>query len=453
MNSYYSIQLLEHDKKHSYHVWRTWGRVGTTIGSNKLQTFRSVGSAMAAFEEVFHEKTGFPFSQRKSAQKVPGKFFPIEIQYAAPAPLPSASSSAVASKLDSRVQSVIKMIFDLETIKQAMMEMEIDLDQMPLGQLTRSHINKGFSVLTELQSVLGEMTDANDPTTQVKLLDLTNRFYSIIPHKHGIRGVQPLSTQEQLKQKITMMNTLLDIEVATSLLATSDRDMEEEINELDRHYRSLKCQLQPLEESDRLSLIKTYVNNTHAPTHSNYSLEVLDAFEVVREGEESRYVAMPNRMLLWHGSRLTNWAGILSQGLRIAPPEAPVTGYMFGKGVYFADMVSKSANYCFTSRDSNVGFLVLCEVSLGTSTEKLQADSSLSKATLPEGCQSTKGVGKTCPDPSMELTIEEDLKVPIGTPFENPKHKGPLLYNEFIVYDVSQVKMRYLVKVKFNYHR
>ena len=45
-------------------------------------------------------------------------------------------------------------------------------------------------------------------------------------------------------------------------------------------------------------------------------------------------------MLLWHGSRLTNWVGILSKGLRIAPPEAPVTGYMFGKGVYFADMVS-----------------------------------------------------------------------------------------------------------------
>ena len=33
-------------------------------------------------------------------------------------------------------------------------------------------------------------------------------------------------------------------------------------------------------------------------------------------------------MLLWHGSRITNMAGILGQGLRIAPPEAPVTGYM-----------------------------------------------------------------------------------------------------------------------------
>lgn len=70
-------------------------------------------------------------------------------------------------------------------------------------------------------------------------------------------------------------------------------------------------------------------------------------------------------MLLWHGSRLTNFVGILSQGLRIAPPEAPVTGYMFGKGVYFADMVTKSANYCFTSRENNVALMLLCEVALG----------------------------------------------------------------------------------------
>lgn len=62
------------------------------------------------------------------------------------------------------------------------------------------------------------------------------------------------------------------------------------------------------------------------------------------EGEDERYgkfSKLHNKQLLWHGSRLTNWVGILSQGLRIAPPEAPVTGYMFGKGVYFADMVSK----------------------------------------------------------------------------------------------------------------
>ena len=38
---------------------------------------------------------------------------------------------------------------------------------------------------------------------------------------------------------------------------------------------------------------------------------------------------------------------------------------MFGKGVYFADMVSKSANYCKATKDDNVGLLLLCDVALG----------------------------------------------------------------------------------------
>ncbi len=57
--------------------------------------------------------------------------------------------------------------------------------------------------------------------------------------------------------------------------------------------------------------------------------------KIPRPGEKERWKPwekMDNRQLLWHGSRMTNWIGILSQGLRIAPPEAPVTGYMFGKG-------------------------------------------------------------------------------------------------------------------------
>ena len=47
-------------------------------------------------------------------------------------------------------------------------------------------------------------------------------------------------------------------------------------------------------------------------------------------------------MLLWHGSRLTNWVGILSQGLRIAPPEAPVTGYM----VRIVETAMASERFC-----------------------------------------------------------------------------------------------------------
>jgi len=66
-------------------------------------------------------------------------------------------------------------------------------------------------------------------------------------------------------------------------------------------------------------------------------------------------------MLLWHGSRVSNFVGILSQGLRIAPPEAPVSGYLFGKGIYLADMAEKSINYC-RSYGQDSALILLIEV-------------------------------------------------------------------------------------------
>ena len=68
---------------------------------------------------------------------------------------------------------------------------------------------------------------------------------------------------------------------------------------------------------------------THAPTHTGFSLTLRDAFALRREGEAERYEPykeLPGRTLLWHGSRLTNFVGILRNGLRVAPKEAPVTG-------------------------------------------------------------------------------------------------------------------------------
>jgi len=46
------------------------------------------------------------------------------------------------------------------------------------------------------------------------------------------------------------------------------------------------------------------VENTHAPTHIAYKLEVEDIFDVSRAGENDRFAPFatnPNRMLLWHG--------------------------------------------------------------------------------------------------------------------------------------------------------
>lgn len=68
-------------------------------------------------------------------------------------------------------------------------------------------------------------------------------------------------------------------------------------------------------------------------------MKIGEIYEVVRPTEQSAFnKKIGNNLLLWHGSRVSNFVGILSQGLRIAPPEAPVSGYLFGKGIYLADM-------------------------------------------------------------------------------------------------------------------
>lgn len=200
-------------------------------------------------------------------------------------------------------------------------------------------------------------------------------------------------------------------------------------------------------------IIEEYINNTHAETHRTYSLELKQVFKLHNDDENDRFLkSIPNRMLLWHGSRLTNFVGILSQGLRIAPPEAPVTGYMFGKGVYFADMVSKSANYCFTNPNNPEGLLLLCDVALGETNDKLQAD--YNAANLPPGKHSTKGVGKTYP-PRTSYVELDGIQVPIGRPIHDAASgvAYSLLYNEYIVYDVKQVRLKYLLRVNFKYRR
>jgi len=180
---------------------------------------------------------------------------------------------------------------------------------------------------------------------------------------------------------------------------------------------------------------------------------------VEREGEKERFEAMgwaslPNHKLLWHGSRLTNYVGILSQGLRIAPKEAPVTGYFLGKGVYFADIVSKSAGYCRTKKEGDkevIGFLLLCDVALGRCFQ-LAHGKFIGKEDLDEaGYHSTKGCGEYGPEAGYDTEFEPGLVVPLGREKRTKVMVSELQHNEYIIYDTNPIHVRYLVKVRFNY--
>lgn len=441
-NSYYKLQILKHDHQEKYHLFRSWGRIGTTIGGNKLEGM-PLEDCIQEFESLYEEKTGNQWQNREHFVKMPKFMYPIDIDHGDQEV--ASLDSDIKSNLEEPIQNLMRLIFDVAEMKKVMLEFEIDMDKMPLGKLSKKQIEKAYAVLTELQEILKK--SSIDRTT---LIDASNRFYTLIPHNFGISGPKVLETSEEIKNKCDMLDALLEMEVAYNLLC--DKTDEKE-NPLDSHYKQLKTDINVLTKtSEEFKMIEKYVKNTHAATHMQYTLEIDEVFVIKRHGEEQRFKPfkkLPNRKLLWHGSRTTNYAGILSQGLRIAPPEAPVTGYMFGKGIYFADMVSKSANYCCTHSQNPTGLLLLCEVALGNMYEKYQAEY-IEK--LPKGKHSTVGRGETHPDPQKVHKTEDGVEVPYGKGVPaNHNKTSALLYNEYIVYDVAQVKVRYLVRTNFKY--
>lgn len=120
---------------------------------------------------------------------------------------------------------------------------------------------------------------------------------------------------------------------------------------------------------------------------------------------------------------------------------------MFGKGIYMADLASKAAMYCNATPNNSEGILLLCETALGNSHPILKAKGFKRP---PSPCHSVMGVGRT--GPMDELEVFPGVTIYTGNLKENPQAaQSELRYNEYIVYDVGQIKLRYLMRCQFTF--
>lgn len=457
-NKFYVLQLLEEDNGTGYYLFTRWGRVGVD-GQMLTETFANLSAAVAAFKKKFHDKTRNDWDNKANFVKVPGKYYLMQIDYSSTAaddddddggaasPSKKArtqsptAAAATPSTLPKPVQELMKMIGNKEAMTTTMRELNIDTTRMPLGKISKDQIKKAYGYLQQIEKELKK------PSPKVE--EATGLFYTLIPHDFGFRRPPLINSEAMIKEKIELLDTLGQLEVASNLLTSAESVTAKKMNPLDRSYESLKCSIEPLDPSDAdYKRIVEYVRNTHGSTHRGFKLEVENVFTVDRDGETGRFKKfsrLPNHQMLWHGSRLTNFMGILSQGLRIAPPEAPVTGYMFGKGIYLADVCSKSAAYCNTKGKDPSGLMLLCEAALGKPKEFTSAHY-MEKPQ--KGFDSSKGVGSMFPDPKGAETVDGVLW-PKGKMTKDASVSTALLYPEYIVYDTAQVHMRYLVKMKF----
>ena len=471
-NKFYIIQIIEKDNK--YYVFIRYGRVGER-GRPSDELFSSPESAIAKFKKQFKSKTGNTWNSG-TFEPQKGKYWLCEMDYDDVDGLAddgddddnttdtkdsnknstTDDDKPVTCTLDKRTQDFLSLVSDVKTMKSTMVSLDIDTKKLPLGKLSQKQIDKGYAILSKIKIALKQ----KQQTQAIKddISDLSSQYYTVVPYVCGRAAPPVIDTDAMIDKYTATLDELSNITVAAKIVKdTNSKSAKSKIHPIDGVYNQLNTTIKPVDKnSDEWKIIKDYVHNTHAPTHSNYTVELLDIFEIQREGERDGYQKafgkLDNKTLLWHGTRLTNYCSILQKGLLLRPDVLPgtyITGKMFGYGIYGANSFSKSFNYCGASKSNNVACLFLGEFALGNTSNRTQSDYYITKDKLAQtGHHSTWGQGKTTP--SGYSTLSDGTKVPNGK-LTNSNTTGSLLYDEFIVYDQNQLNLRYIVKVKGNF--
>ena len=129
----------------------------------------------------------------------------------------------------------------------------------------------------------------------------------------------------------------------------------------------------------------------------------------------------------------------------------PHSGGRVGAGIYLASMQEKSAQYT-SGYGAKFACMFLCESALGK-THPVTSDgphaSGLRKA--PKGFDSVHAVGTVTPKSWSEVKIENRS---VNIPKDKAHQSGvqsSFNHDEFLVYDESQVRIRYVLTVKLGY--
>ena len=273
--------------------------------------------------------------------------------------------------------------------------------ETPLGVLTIGQVDKGEAILAQLLALIQQADTANGngggsaARRREAFETLSSEFYSVIPHRIGrsraaaasavIDGLDAYARkQETLQLMKDMLQVNGDGAAAGSVLYDA---------QVDAQYASLKCDLAWLDPAgDDHRRVASHVLGSQ---RRGRSIKVHNVFAVRRDEEHARFTGgVGNERVLFHGSRVQNWVGILSRGILL--PKVVVklgvgrtdAGWL-GNGIYFGDAACTSSAYTSAGR-RKTRFMAVARVALGKPKEYRKITYGLSAP--PPGYDSCHGV-------------------------------------------------------------
>jgi poly [ADP-ribose] polymerase len=425
-NKFYIMQILKNNNEYCLYI--NYGRIGET--GRKSYEKGSLEYSIQKFKSQFKTKTKNNWDSRSDFKHYEGKYYLCD-KYK-PVNLELELSTKLKTNLDSRVVNLLQLIGNINMLTNTLKILNIDSSKLPLGAISQEQLKKATDVLNQLQL-------EQDPE---KIIQLSSKYYTLVP-------VETHRSKPPVIDNITLLNSYRDkldelsnLKIAYTAVSDSDNTNTNTINKhpADMLYEKLDTIITPIEKDGKLwNIIKDYIFNTTSDAH-HCKVELVDIYEINRKNEFNSPIE--NKHLLWHGTRLSNIISILKLGLLLRPEAISgvhISGKMFGNGIYGANSFSKSFNYCSSQGEA---CLFLAEFSLGATQRLINAEY-VTTSSLGD-FNSVWGQGRNTPNSN---TVFNNVIIPNGKLVKS-NINAKLFHDEFIIYDTSQIKLKYIVHVK-----
>lgn len=438
-NKYYAIELhkAEQGGKGSYRVFTHYGRTddldtNPNAGQKECRYFTSLPEAEGEYKSIFAQKTskakGYKevslASSKIGSQKArgtsAGEIDAKTIQKIAANQQGGAAAAPKVSSLHGGVQELVNYIYGEATealTTTVAAKITAHGIETPLGILTIGQVEKGETILQELYGIF-----TSGKPKQNDIVRLSGDFYTTIPHRIGRSRsaiesavIDSMEAFEQKQETLQLMKDMIQVNGETGSVLFDA--------EIDKKYDALKCEIGWVEKgTPTYGEIEKHVLTSQVKSKS---IKVKNIYTLKRAQEWGGFTEnISNQRLLFHGSRIKNWVGILSRGILL--PKIVVSlgvnrtdaGWL-GSGIYFGDASCTSAYYT-TPGKKGTRFMGLARVALGKMKD-------FTKITY----------GITEPPPGFDSCHGVRAKAGVQSQFAD---------DEYVIYKQQQQRLEYLVE-------
>mgnify|MGYP002677760616 CR=1 FL=1 len=363
------------------------------------------------------------------------------------------STHSPVERLHTKVAELVENIYYEadERIKATVDPRVLNTGNSQFGMVTADTINKGRNILKEIAKVQNALyapkNAENEQVYKQKLVDLSNKYNSTIPRMLSTNNWF-IGTGEAVLEQYELLDTM-EIVLSNAVLRSS-----KDVNIADK-YRALNTDITYVTDPKLIETIKSKMRSEQLHGH-NYKTRLVNVFEVKQKNAPTFDDSCGNVVSLFHGTGAANLRSILSTYIKLPQnlgSNVYITGRMFGAGVYFGQY-SKSLQYSTrrfggAKNKGNSYYLFICDVALG----KMKMETSgKNYAHAPTGYNSVMGVGIDAIKAGCNIKGVGDTKdfvIPADTIFRNVHKTGLCLqHNEFITYNQSRFRIRYIIEVE-----